>query len=672
MSNLTLHPACIRCKETNTLKRDLVDDDGNVEMRKGHWPIDCSGIPLDYKELLETRIGNPELLSKFTEEENELLLQGLDPTRWAKRWLLQEKGGWKTRGATPFNMDKYQLDEDAKEYQEIMLKCTARRKVFRMGRRTGKTEAIAVRILHSMVTWAHGNCKVLLVCPYRSQIDLVFKRIRELIHSSATLQNSIRRQVSNPYHEIELFNGSYIRGFSAGTNSGSNASSVRGQAADIIVMDEMDYLNPGDIDSITAILMDHQETQLWASSTPTGRRDKFFEFCHAPEFKQFYFPSMANPNWNDSMEREFRRISTKSGYIHEVLADFGEEDIGVFKKTDIDTAIQLGTNYSYAEMIPNTRWAYSIGVDWNPVKGTEIVVVGARRPTEDMGDVRFRVVATHTIEKQEFTEMAANEAIIALNRQWNPLAIYLDYGGGGVNHLEQLRMFSKGKDTKTADGRIRLITKVIDFGKSIEIFDPWSKQSTKKPMKPVMVENAVRKMEQHRIELSSHDNVLTAQMQNYIIQKVTVTGRPVYGMSNELVGDHRLDAFMLAMLAFQMEATEFGKPRWATGIRIAGKLGEKVSDAVLRAQGQAKKGMQEELKQDLQGAQQRNPDTGFGPRFFKGKNVGYASDLDHERAWDARIAKKRRSSFGRHSGQGTRSSGPSSRNSRGIPRRKNI
>lgn len=667
-----LHPACIACKAKNSIKRDVVDEDGNLMWKKGDFPINCSGIPVDYEDSLAEKLGSKERLSLFREEDRETMLQGLDPTRWASKWLLQNKGGWYPRGANPDNVDKYDLDPEALEYQEIMLKCTADRKVFRIGRRAGKSEAIAVRILHSLVTWPGGDCKVLLVCPYKAQIEIIFKRIKELINDSPTLQNSIKRAVSSPYHEIEMYNGSYIRGFSAGTQSGSNASSVRGQAADIIVLDEMDYLNPGDIDSITAILMDHPNTQMWASSTPTGRRDKFFEFCHAPEFREFYFPSMCNPSWSHKMEKEFKRISTKSGYIHEVLAEFGDEDIGVFKKTDIDHGLALGANYQYGDQRPARGWTYTIGVDWNPVVGTEIIVVGARQVSDDPADVLFRVVDVKTIERQEFTERAANLAIIDMNRRWAPIGIYLDYGGGGVNHLEQLRLFSAGHPAKSPEGRLRKITKVIDFGKSIEIRDPYSRQKLKKPMKPFMVENAVRKMEQRRIELSSHDNVLTTQMQNYIIAKQTLTGRPVYGLANELVGDHRLDAWLLAMLAFQMEATSFGKPRYEVRARLSPRFGEDLKDSTLKAIGDANNAFKEELKSEV-AAKPRSTGKSFRRKTMRQKTQ-FAETEDHERAWDAELARQRDRRVSR-AGRGRANQSPGSKSRtflRGMPRRKNI
>lgn len=673
---MELHPACTRCKKENRLKRDLVLDDGTVVFKKGEFPIECKGIPLDYKDLLRDGLGDK--ISYFTEEEVDMLLQGFDPTAWAKEWLLKSKGGWIPRGATPENIERYNLGEDAKHYQEVMLKCTAKRKVLRLGRRSGKTESICVRLIHSLVTWPDGHCKILLVCPYRSQIDIIFKRLNELIADSPEIKNLIRRRVSNPYHEIEMENGSYIRGFSAGTQSGSNASSVRGQGGDIIILDEMDYLNPGDIDSIAAILMDHKDTQLWASSTPTGRRDKFYEWCHDPEYKEMYFPSMANPNWNSRMELEFRRGLTKGGYIHEVEAEFGEEEAGVFRKGDIDLALQLGGAYKYDEQHVSPGWHYSMGVDWNPVKGTEIMIVGARRISQEEADARglgeaegdaiFRIVDTHTIERQEFTERAANLEIIRMNRKWGPFAIYLDYGGGGVNHWEDLRLWSSSKPEGTPDGRLKHIVKTIDFNSQLEVYDPWSGKKQKKRCKPVMVENAQRKFEQAKMELSSHDPVLTRQLQNYIIERITQNGRAVYGMETEAVGDHRLDAMLLALLAFQMEATRFGKPLYDTTMRIAPRFGEKIEQTVFEELAKAGVATKNQLQLELK-PQPRAQAAQLGIRVAKRRTKTFATTHDHELDWDMRLAAQRPARIARAD---RRQRGSPLFQSRGVPRRTNF
>lgn len=49
------------------------------------------------------------------------------------------------------------------------------------------------------------------------------------------------------------------------------------------------------------------------------------------------------------MEAEFRAQLSEQGYIHEVLAEFGVEDTGVFDKDKLDEAITFSM-YAYNEL----------------------------------------------------------------------------------------------------------------------------------------------------------------------------------------------------------------------------------------------------------------------------------------------------------------------------------
>lgn len=489
----------------------------------------------------------PRLLVQFSEEERLTAFSIYDPVVWAKL-----NCGWVPR-----------VSRDGLEYQSLMLRCTAQRKVFRCGRRVGKSTTIAVRILHFMSTTARG--KVLLVTPYKAQIDVIFGMVEDFVAKSPAMQHSIKRKVSNPYHELEFYNGSYLRGFTSGTKSGAEAGSIRGQAADIVVLDEMDFLSDADIDSISAILHDHPDTQLWASSTPTGRRGKFFEFCRSPRFKEFHFPSQVLPHWDEDKEAEAREQLTESGYLHEVLAEFGEEEEGVFQKRYIDAAL---SDYAYGDCRPEPGWVYGMGVDWNTEAfGTEIVVVG-------LHNGRLRVVETANIARLGWNQLAAVETVIALNRKWQPLFIKADEGFGSTA-IEVLKKYGCEQVGRSeVDARLKDIVDGINFSSKIEVPDPITREKIKKPMKPFLVENAVRLFEQGMVEISKYDAVLIDQLENYIIKRRTESGMPVYCPRQPRIGDHKLDGLMLALLGFTEKFSGLMQVSYTTVVRFAGRPGE--------------------------------------------------------------------------------------------------
>ena len=97
-----------------------------------------------------------------------------------------------------------------------------------------------------------------------------------------------------------------------------------------------------DFDTVTTIAADRPDISIFMSSTPTGRRGKFYEACTNKKmgFNEHHYPSTCNPNWCTQMEEDFRAQLSEQGYVHEILAEFGTQDTGVFDKDKLDESMQ--------------------------------------------------------------------------------------------------------------------------------------------------------------------------------------------------------------------------------------------------------------------------------------------------------------------------------------------
>jgi replicative DNA helicase len=163
----------------------------------------------------------------------------------------------------PVRFAKYHFDWEARWYQKEMLRSKAIRKVSRCGRRIGKTDVLCVHALWYAFT--NENAVVLVATPYESQVKLIFKRIREFLAKSEEISSSVVQNTKHPEY-IQFGNGSVISGFTAGTRSGAEGGSMRGQRADWIILDETDYLSDGDIYAISSIAIERPDFGIWASS----------------------------------------------------------------------------------------------------------------------------------------------------------------------------------------------------------------------------------------------------------------------------------------------------------------------------------------------------------------------------------------------------------------------
>ena len=521
------NPICQQCVARQLEKyKDFVDENGVVYK---DFAVQCNGIPLEYL--------NKQMKAVLSEQMQKEALCAFDPVEWAKQWVTLPNG-------KPW---------EARWYQETMLRCTAKRKVFRCGRRIGKTDTLLVAATHLATT--KKNQKILFVAPYKSQINELMGRIRLFASMNSRLGNSIARAVATPFYEIEFYNGSRIRGFTSGTKSGEEGAAIRGQDADLIVIDEADYLGPSDMKAITAILTTNPEVKMIISSTPTGKREHFWKWCtKSPTYKEFHFETSVLPFWDEIKEQIKADYSgDEDGWTHEILAEFGEQAVSLFQKKFIDSACK---DYEYGNITYIPTWIYTMGVDWNSEHGTEIVVVGFD------GVSHWMVVDAQNVPKQEWTQLAACEKVVEIFKKWQPAYLIPDEGAG-MTAIEILKKMSADiafRNPRDPLARLKDVIEPYNFSSKIEIRDPLTKQKIKKHAKPFLVENAVRFFEEGKISISAHDTVLKKQLESYIIKHRTPAGVPVYGLNEPKVGDHRLDAFMLALIAFRLKMSDFSLP----------------------------------------------------------------------------------------------------------------
>ena len=490
----------------------------------------------------------------------------------AKKTMSQEDLEFANFLFNPSLWTKTELAWNARWYQDYMLQCSAFRKVSRIGRRAGKTETICIRMLHYAYT--NETVTVLVIAPYKNQVGLIFDKLDQFLGKSDSLKASIKRNTKNPYR-VELYNGSKILGFTSGTRTGSKSTGIRGQDAHMILIDEADYLSESDFEVILAIQASRPDVQIWASSTPTGKRDMFWRFCTESElgYKEFHFPSSVSPSWNVHTEKLQRAQYSDAGYKHEFEAEFGDIAEGVFLRKFVDASIQ---DYDVNKVRRNSGSLYTIGVDWNTAgNGTCIVVLEWNKDLNG-GRGAFKVVAKRVITQEEFTQVRSCEEIITLNEKWDPAFIYVDVGYGATQ-IEMLRKYG----LEHMESGLANKVKGIYFGDRMEIRDPVTKQITKKHMKPFIVNLAARRMEDGQIILPESEDVkngLVGQVRDYTVIRTTALGQPVYSDDNE----HTLIAWMLAILAATMEFSDINKQNRSTNIAIGGKFGEKIdSDFVV-------------------------------------------------------------------------------------------
>ena len=570
-----LHDMCVNCQARQLIK--YYGEKPKVG-EVNQFAVECQGV----KKHLE--IGREEL-ERLTSDDTidqkkalRLLKATKDPVAWVSLMFgfKDEDPNWRLRN-----------------YQKEQLRCNALRNVVREGRRSGKTFVMALKMIYLAFnkTYKKGvdertgediteGPEIMIVTPYQSQISNIFVEMEKILKRNPTLCEKITSgtggslYTKTPFFQMRFENGAKISGFVSGVGNkvdGSGGGTMRGMSASIIYLDEMDMIPEETMRSVVLpILLTKPDVMLIATSTPIGKRGKFYDWCKQnPMWKEDYLPSTVLPHW-EKIKHEAENEGTADSFREEYLAEFMDGAHGVFKPSYVYAARQ---DYEYVNC-ESPRWWKNfanvkepnkmvkvIGIDWNKNAGTEFVVV-----CYDPGKHHWFVAESTNITASEFNSIAWKEEVIRLNYKWKPDYIYADEGYGHTI-IEDLKLLgyqikSKQKkdarDIETAKLPERLVA--FNFSSKVDLTSPVDGTQFTKTGKEYIVQNAVRIFEDQKIWFPESDEVLRKQLLAYVVlRRSPTTNKPIYGSESETVGDHRLDALMLALAGLSLEFSVYAK-----------------------------------------------------------------------------------------------------------------
>ena len=533
--------------------------------------------------------------------------------------------------ANPVLWAKVYLDWEARDYQEpIILEGKKSKKlVLRLGRRLGKTDSLCVLTLWYSYTQINkgpnNQYDILFMAPYETQVDLYFKRLHQLIDMSPLMQGLISRDV---HHHIEFnINGviSSILGLTAGANNATaGGNSSRGQRADVIVLDETDYIGSNQLTNVLNIRNEAPERiRVISASTPSGKHEEYYKWCvyasksysvseedkknnefngykiterpvgEGNGWTEIYAPSNVNkellkmnPDTGQTYLEDIRDELSELRYEQEVLAEFGEEALGVYQKKYIQAAVDEGLRLKWSYI---TKWNKEdrkryltqthgqnircLGIDWDKyANATNMVCMEYDRfhQNEDGTIVPvFKVLFREEIARSEFTYTNAMNKVIALNEEYHFDWIAIDRGYGET----QLELFHKYGLQNPESG---LADKVIgyQFSEKIEVQDPYTRKKDKKHLKPFMVNNSVNLFEKCKVILDPKDKFMIEELEEYSIKSISTDGRPIYTDENE----HAIDAMNLALLVFSQKYDSLLRKVFSIKTAFIGRIDNRPTD----------------------------------------------------------------------------------------------
>ena len=161
---------------------------------------------------------------------------------------------------------------------------------------------------------------VLLIAPYEAQLELTLSLVRDSLVLSG---HKITLDVTIPYPRIRLGNYAELR--CVFPDKLDLEELLCGHTADLLVLEETDYLSDEDINSALVIVSDNPGAKVLMSSTPSGSVGEFSKACRSNAWTEFYMPAPISPSWTPELEATLKEQLTETAYKYEILALLPDE-----------------------------------------------------------------------------------------------------------------------------------------------------------------------------------------------------------------------------------------------------------------------------------------------------------------------------------------------------------
>lgn len=369
--------------------------------------------------------------------------------------------------------------------QAAFAESPAKRKVIVAGRRGGKTTGVGRVATESAI---RGR-RVLEAAPTADQTNTFranCKRfLREPIAAGAVYVNNTDRV-------IEMPNGGRIR-----TKTAWNADTLRGDYADLLILDEFSLMDETAWSEVGApMLLDNNGDAIFIF-TPKRKNHAFNLYQRAVaddtgRWGAWHFTSYDNPFLNEAALAEITADMTDSAYRQEIMAEFLESEGQVFR--NIPACLRA------PETTPDNHRGHRIvaGIDWGKLADyTAISLVCADCFAEVARD-RFNQIDYH-VQRQRLS---------VLCERWNVSGILAESNSMGEPVIEELQR---------------------------EGLPVWPFQTTS-TSKPPLIESLALAFEKQECQWQN-DPVWIGELEAYEMKTSATTGRPSYSAPDGLHDD---------------------------------------------------------------------------------------------------------------------------------------
>ena len=302
------------------------------------------------------------------------------------------------------------------EKQLSFMRSPAKRKVVCAGRRGGKTTGMVSLAVETML---RGK-RVLEAAPTSDQTNVFWtgckRALADLVSAGVVYKNETERV-------LEIKNGGRIR-----TKTAWDADSLRGDHADLLILDEYSIMNPDTWTEVGAPMLLDNDGDAVFIFTPK-RKNHAHKIYHQAmgdttgRWAAFHFTSHDNPYLSKDALEEITSDMTEETYRQEILAEFLEGEGAVFRN------IAACMNAPATTPIAHVGHTLIAGVDWGKQNDFTTVSIGCTRCKAEVVRDRFNQI-DYVFQRDRLKSLFA---------MWQPAIILAESNSIGQPNLEMLQ-----------------------------------------------------------------------------------------------------------------------------------------------------------------------------------------------------------------------------------------
>lgn len=300
--------------------------------------------------------------------------------------------------------------------QAAFIRSDAKRICVVAGRRVGKTTGVAIKAVESMLK----GRRVLEAAPVSDQTnafwDACKKALAEPIAAGIIKKNETDRT-------LEIPGGGRIK-----CKTAFNADTLRGDYADLLILDEYSLMDPDAWNEVGAPMLLDNDGDAVFIFTPLRKNHAYHLFVRAQaddtgRWEAYQFTSFDNPYLSREALDEITSDMTDEAYRQEIMAEFLEGEGVVFRNIEACLHAPLTT--------PQLHKGHNLvaGVDWGKQHDYTVISIGCTTCRQEVVRDRFNQI-DYAVQR---------DRLRALWEQWKPSYILAEANAMGDPIIEVLQ-----------------------------------------------------------------------------------------------------------------------------------------------------------------------------------------------------------------------------------------